>query len=76
MLLDLLLNLGDLLLDVLGDAVGGAVLLGGLVHGDTGDLDEADHSEEEINGGETVIRVRILRCLLMDGEVRTGSSWA
>lgn len=52
-LLDLLLDLSRLLLHVLDDVVdGAAVLLGGLVHGDAGDLDEADHSEEEVDGGE------------------------
>lgn len=51
-LLDLGLDLAGLLLDVLDDgldAIGGG---GGFVGCDSGDLDEADDSEEEVDGGE------------------------
>jgi hypothetical protein len=50
-LLDLGLDLAGLLLDVLDDgldALGG----GGVVGCDSGDLDEADDAEEEVDGGE------------------------
>lgn len=48
-LLDGLLGVG---LDVLNDTLQ-ALLLCGLVAEDSGDLDEADHSEEEVDSGET-----------------------
>lgn len=53
-LLDLGLDLAGLLLDVLDDgldALGG----GGVVGCDSGDLDEADDAEEEVDGGEEVV---------------------
>lgn len=50
-LLDGLLGIG---LDVLNGALKASLFIG-LVLCDSGDLDEADHSEEEVDGGEEVV---------------------
>ncbi len=61
-LLDLLLEVLDVLLDVLlglyEDSLG--ILLGGLVEGDTADLDDTDDGEEEVNGGEAIRRQQLV----------------
>ena len=61
-LLDGLLGIG---LDVLNGALEASLLIG-LVLCDSGDLDEADHSEEEVDGGEA-------GCVLVVGECDRGA---
>jgi hypothetical protein len=50
-LLDSLNVLLDILLQILSDD-GSTALLGGFVHGDTGELCDTDEGEEEVDGGQ------------------------
>lgn len=56
--LDLLDGLLDILLDI-RDNTGSGLLLLGLVGEDSGDLDQADDSEEEVDGGEANTRALV-----------------